>query len=135
MVLRYIYNEEAEPVFREKLLGFHEEMVDSLEMFGTAKSGSDLEEVPMHRLFNDLAYCSKIIGGLKNTKPLFQMLCENENGTKHAECLVYYIINDEIEDWYLWQNIYDHPKIGETMYQIWKMKLILPSSINNYWRE
>ena len=136
---RFIFTYEAQPIFESLLRQFHEEHVEGLQIAGVGANDSKLEEVSVTKMLNPLSLCRKIVGGLCKIDPVFHVLCEDREGNKHAELVITYLHNKNdtppyVEDWYMMQNVYDCPEPGKCLFQVWKLRLCLPSTINNFWR-
>lgn len=88
----------------------------------------------MSRMQYTLVDCARITAGMLNNQPIIHVVCLNKDKTKHAECAMFYISTPEVEDWFMIQIIYDFPKPKKSMVQVWKLKLVLPSQMNIFWR-
>ena len=131
----FIFHNSAIDIFSTKLINFHEECVDELVMTGVGSLDDDIQDVKMTRMGNSMKYLRRVIGGLINTPALFHIWCEDEDKNKWTECTISYILDDElVEDYYMLHKICNYPNTGSALYSIWKLKLIIPEYINNFWR-
>lgn len=134
-VYHYVYKFSAIDDFSEKLIGFHDECVDGLVMTGVGNAGESIETVKMVRMGHEMKLLKRIIGGFINTPGLFHIVAEDSVGDKYTECLITYLLDDDVvEDFYMLQAIHNYPNDGKILYSIWRLKLVVPSYINNYWR-
>tara|TARA_B110001454_G_C12709182_1_gene429967 strand:+ start:636 stop:1043 length:408 start_codon:yes stop_codon:yes gene_type:complete len=120
MAEQYIFNQDAQEVFYEKLDKLHESYVYHLIMSGVAPKGSDLESIKMTKnLQVNEIYCKTIVGGFVNTSPNVIVKLEEDKQTR-LECIITKL-NDKkhINYMYMIQNVMDWPKVDSFSCQIW----------------
>lgn len=134
---RYIFDHTAREFFYTSLKSIHTKYVDKLVMCGVDAIGADIETIKMTRMFNEIGYLKRVMGGMKQVKPGVHILLTDESSNTEAECFITYLDNqDDVKGTYMIQNIHNYPEAGKCLYQFWKFNTNLPDiDINNIYND
>jgi len=131
---KYIFLDEAEPIFLEKFDGFNKYFIDNLLMCGIADNGTlindiDFDKSEMHEnLFYDI-----LIGGIYGIEPQIDCQYIKDNRLK-VQCSFYnFGESDGINHIYMMINTMDYTSENDFACEVWS--LIEPDieTINLYW--
>ena len=120
--------------FEEKLRSFHDKYVDCFLLVGIAPTGTSLDAIKMTKNpAYSLLYYTRIVGGLNEVAPLIS--CRSFiNGKFSASCVIYYLNNhQDIEDFYMIQQINNWQNTNNSSYQVWKLFKANIFVINDHW--
>lgn len=125
---------DCENYFEGKIHSFHENFVKHFLLIGVDKKNTPLEEVKMTKnpAYSTL-YFSRIIGGIQESPPLISV----KNFLKEkivSNCVIYYLNNDQdIDNFYMTQNIYNWNGSNLVCFQVWEMKCYNLIELNDHW--
>jgi hypothetical protein len=131
---KYIFNWDASEAFYEKLESLHDEYVYHLLLSGVAPLGTDLESIKMTKNPDvSLAYCQRVVGGLKNIGPHVEASLMEDKKVK-LECIFTHI-NDKkaINYLYMIQNVMNWPQLEVFSCQIWYLGETGVNQIKQHW--
>ena len=133
----YTYDSEktSEYQFYKKLNKIHKEYVYHLILNGVSEKGADLESIKMTKSPNtSTKYCQRVVGGLKNVKPLLISKLSGDNG---IECIFTMLDDDELigRALFMIQNVNNYPVKGKYSCQIWYLGETQVNQIKEHWNE
>ena len=131
---KYIFLDEAEPIFYEKLDGFYDYFINDLLMCGVAENGTIVNDIEFQQ--NDIhenLFYDILIGGIYGIQPQIDCQYIKDNRLK-KQCSFYnFGESDGVNHIYMMKNTMDFRVQTEFMCEVWS--LIEPDieTINLYW--
>ena len=131
---QYIFENDAQELFYDKLERLHDEVVYSLLLSGVAPRGTKLEEVKMTKNPQaSLKYCQRVVGGLVNIKPEIIVKFLEDKELK-LECIFTKIIDGEqLNHLFMIQNVMNWPQLEVFSCQIWYLGETGVKEIQKHW--
>jgi hypothetical protein len=133
---RYIFSQEAQHIFYNKLSDLHEIYVSDIIMCGADKIGTNIDSIKMALVGDKTAYCQRIVGGFQHITPDIQAALKTKEDETEVECILTYI-NDEaqVDGVYMIQNVYDYPERSYCLCSVWDLGETTVDEINILWSE
>ena len=100
-----------------------------------AEKGADLESIKMTKNpKTSKKYCERVVGGLKNVKPLLISKLSGQNG---IECIFTMLNDDELigNALFMIQNVNNYPVTGKYSCQIWYLGETYIGDVKDIWDE
>lgn len=133
VVEKHIF-QDAASLFADKIHSFHDEFVDRFLLIGVDDSNKQLDEVKMTKNPDfSMLYYKRIVGGILENPPLISIKSFLKNKLS-ADCGIYYLNNGEdIEDFFLTQNIYQWEGTSKACFQVWRLNFLGIFDMNEHW--
>ena len=133
----YTYDSEktSEYQFYKKLNKIHEKYVYYLILNGVSEKGEDLESIKMTKNPDvSRKYCERVVGGLKNVKPL---LISKLSGDTGIECVFTKLADNDLigNALFMIQIVNNYPVIGKYSCQIWYLGETYIGDVKDIWDE
>lgn len=127
---------DAEPYFSETLHEFHEVFIDDFILLGVAQEETPLDEVPFIKSPHyPQKFFERVVGGLMaSNKSLFNAL-HFMDGDLKAFCALLYLNNEqEIDDFFWFQKVFDWERQNTSSFQVWSLKnSVSLNDMNDHW--
>ena len=131
---QYIFENDAQELFYDKLERLHDEMVYSLLLSGVALSGTKLEKIKMVKNPQaSLKYCQRVVGGLVNIRPEIIVKLLDDKELK-IECIFTKIIDGEqLNHLFMIQNVMNWSHFNNFSCQVWYLGETGVNQIKQHW--
>ena len=113
--------DDVTKIFGQKVFGFHEEYLDELLLSGLGDPDDCMSSLKMQKNpeFDD-KYFQELVSSLQSVQPLFISTLIHDSEID-SYLSVFYITDEELEGFYLLQQIHDWCDTGDTSYQVWSI--------------
>ena len=102
---------------------------------GVSEKGEDLESIKMTKNPDvSRKYCERVVGGLKNVKPLLISKLSGDNG---IECIFTKLVDNDLigNALFMIQNVNNYPVNGKYSCQIWYLGETYIGDVKEIWDE
>ena len=125
---------DCELYFEDKIRSFHDNFIKFFLLIGVDEENVPLDEIKMTKnpSYSGL-YFSRIVGGIMKSEPLISI--KNYFNKKiETNCVIYYLNNNEdIDNFYMLQKIYNWNGSKLICFQIWEMEPCNLIDISDHW--